>query len=148
MKFPTFLIVTISAISIAKSQEPDVTALEQGYKAAAEALTQELTEEAKKPEVSGAVLANLYKASETMNDVSRRMARAINKPPSTPGVPPARLQVESVSNRPPSLKQNPQDLYDRFKSFVIVRVALLGAKGENSMFQPVEVMFGEAKPDQ
>ena len=113
-------------------KEPDVATLEQGYKAAADALSQELTEAVKKPEVSRAVLTRLSKATETMNDMTRREYRVLKKPKPKDFASPAQLQLISVTNQPPSLRQDTQDLYDRFKSSVVVRIALLDANGKET----------------
>ena len=134
-----FILVGIVALRAACAEEPDVAKLEEGYKTTADALSRELAEVVKKADVIRTVLTDLYKSSEIMNDVTRRTERALKEPPAKGFASPARLQLVFVSNQPPSLKQDPQDLYNRFKSSVVVRIALLDVNLQKSSFEPVEV---------
>jgi len=139
------------AISFAAEAEPDVAALEAGYKTASENLKTELTEALTHEDVRKSILEPLWKANKAMSDASVATVKAFKMK----GEPvhlsdEAELRIDNITERPPFLRQDVADLYNRYRSAVVINLSSYGKDGRpmSSKDYPYDVTIAVAADPQ
>lgn len=121
------LLTVTSAIALAISNlvgaEPDVAALERGYAGASRTLEASMTAALEDSQTTTKLLEPLQKSAELLNIVIQRVDKVMGKPsdPDARLVAPKQFRFDAISAKPPSLKQDPADLYARYHSTVTLR---------------------------
>ncbi len=127
--------------AFAHAEEANTTALEQAYRAAADHLASQLPERFADPKTCQEVFEWSHKANARIYEVSVASKETFGwKKPVEKFTEPVQLKLESVSRIPPFLRQDPNDLYHRYHSSVVVRFNTFGAD-ENLKWRGYELVI-------
>jgi hypothetical protein len=149
---PTFALLSalVLAISTGRGGEQESTALlEAGYKKASELLKEQLTEALTRDEVRQSLVEQLLKSNAALNQSmadSHKFYKSEGPPVQFRNEAAAKL--ESITDRPPFLRQDQSDLYNRFRSAIMLRIVTLDEKGERVCGDPFEVTIPVAADPQ
>src|SRR5262249_7110537 len=92
-----------------------------------------LTDALRRPEVVSLQLGPLHEANKALLQAVEKLNKSLPRKRQTPPVrhhEEDAIRLDFVSDHPPSLRQDPDDLYNRFPSGVLLRLSTLDKDGQ------------------
>lgn len=128
------------AVPLSASEQETTAQLEQGYKAAADALRHQLEDTLRRPEVLSQLLEPLHSANNTLLQASAETDKVFKlKHAPVPHREEVAVRIGSLSERLPFLRQDQADLYHRFHSAVLFQLTTLDKDGDVISSTPFEI---------
>lgn len=107
--------------------EPDTAALERGYTEASSKLAEQVVSSFKDPKVCDRIFYGFRLQQMDQKTGMRKIDDG------------ASMRLDAISTKPPTLRQDPNDLYQRYRSAVNLKFTRLDSKGNPTHSEPYEV---------